>query len=566
MYPIHVHVHVDHSLTSTMLPILELPDALVTLCLSFVPLDGLARAEAACRQLRGLLAAAASLRSAALLGTAPPDRGTGEHPLAVLAFVERMVARQRRSLTAGASHVIAVRQSDGAPFAWGSDDTGPDEHSFDLHHLGLGVDDGPRVCVPTPMRGLSGGLRVIEVSAGAVHSLVVDSGGGAWSCGDGTWGRLGHGGDQGGHGDACNSLRRIEALSGVTVVHASAGSLHSLVSTNTGELFSFGAHENGQLGLGTQEFDGPGAGRGRRKRKPEDWCSNLPRRVTTILRVAGLHEKFASASRTEALAASTYSDGAATSEDLGRIWQVSAGDLHCLALDERGQLLAWGNNTFDQLGFPAYGDSMDLLGRANTRRVPTPGEGDVGVYRPVLVSVEAPRTATDEPPRDVAFKLVAAGETHSLAVSVEGQLFAFGQGHDGELTGGIGAYSLKSLDRPTVPNLRALSIKSIAASNQLSLILTEEGQVYVCGKFTVPTHGSPVSTSRTSPHSWKSITDQVGPAVEVAAGDELAVIRAANGNVVAYGRNEEGQVGIGHAGSPERAKHDLDHLLVAAIA
>lgn len=65
-------------------------------------------------------------------------------------------------------------------------------------------------------------------------------------CCRGDFGRLGHG--------DCNDVfipQPIKALAGRNVVKVACGDTHTLAVTDTGELFSFGRNQNGQLGLGT---------------------------------------------------------------------------------------------------------------------------------------------------------------------------------------------------------------------------------------------------------------------------------------------------------------------------
>ena len=90
--------------------------------------------------------------------------------------------------------------------------------------------------------------RVTLVSAGLFHSMAVSEAGELYSWGSGTNGRLGH-------GDTVMQLRprRVEALSDVDVVHASAGSGHSLAVSSRGQLFTWGQGYAGRLGHGNQE-------------------------------------------------------------------------------------------------------------------------------------------------------------------------------------------------------------------------------------------------------------------------------------------------------------------------
>lgn len=77
--------------------------------------------------------------------------------------------------------------------------------------------------------------RVAAVSAGANVSLCLTARGAVYSSGHGQSSCLGHGGPK-----PERVPRRIEGLAGVRVVHVSAGSRHCLVVDSAGQVYSFG--------------------------------------------------------------------------------------------------------------------------------------------------------------------------------------------------------------------------------------------------------------------------------------------------------------------------------------
>ena len=92
------------------------------------------------------------------------------------------------------------------------------------------------------------GQQVVQVSAGDFHSLALVRGGDVYSFGAGSFGRLGH-------GNQLNQLlpKLIAALQGTRVVQVSAGQMHSLALAEGGEVYSFGRGRHGQLGHGDVE-------------------------------------------------------------------------------------------------------------------------------------------------------------------------------------------------------------------------------------------------------------------------------------------------------------------------
>lgn len=96
-----------------------------------------------------------------------------------------------------------------------------------------------------------------RIVCGQNCTFVLTSQGTVFSCGEGNYGRLGHG-----HSDSLPNLTMISALQGfvITQVATSIGSDgHSLALTETGEVFSWGDGDFGKLGHGNNE----------RQRKPK---------------------------------------------------------------------------------------------------------------------------------------------------------------------------------------------------------------------------------------------------------------------------------------------------------
>ena len=94
-----------------------------------------------------------------------------------------------------------------------------------------------------------GGRRVIAVAAGSRHSILLVDGGEVYTCGDGACGKLGH-------GDTCFQWtpKRVKDLAGEEVVAISAGESHSLCALRGGRVFGWGS---GAVGLGSRLVEYP---------------------------------------------------------------------------------------------------------------------------------------------------------------------------------------------------------------------------------------------------------------------------------------------------------------------
>ena len=110
-----------------------------------------------------------------------------------------------------------------------------------MAHLGHGVEEGAPVVVPTLV---AMPVLISQVAAGALHSLALDEHGCVWSWGWGGNGRLGHGDEV-----HRSSPRLISALDD-KIVMISAGTEHSLLLRENGGMMSFGRGSLGRLGLG----------------------------------------------------------------------------------------------------------------------------------------------------------------------------------------------------------------------------------------------------------------------------------------------------------------------------
>lgn len=144
------------------------------------------------------------------------------------------------------------------------------------------------------------GARIVNIVAGAEHTLALSDTGALYSWGNGQCGRLGHGNEE----DVLAPVP-IVALHRANITHVSAGGAHTLVTTRSGRVFAFGLGEFGQLGVG-------------------DTCDVLaPMRVSSLVDI--------------------------------KIVQTSAGAQHSCFLAQDGRVFACGKGTRGRLG---TGDTM----------------------------------------------------------------------------------------------------------------------------------------------------------------------------------------------------------------
>ena len=333
-----------------------------------------------------------------------------------------------KAVACGSAHTIVVDER-GQTYTWGKCHFG---------QLGHGELDRNEL-VPRPVEALKG-VSVASVAAGDSHVLALTREGRVFSWGIGFYGTLGH-------GDETNLAlpKAIEKLSGHVITLAAAGANHSVVLSDTGQVWVWGRDHCRQLGLPPIHIPGlPKPVHLNQKvpvLKPLDSmvctqasvCSN----VTLLLLDSGLVLSYGSNEHGELGRQSPSSeaqdnpriDPGHFTDQQGQLEQVKfikAGWKHCAAITASGVLYTWGHGAYGRLGL---GHSRDVL---------TPSKV-AGLNAPV---------------RDVS-----CGESHTLALDEQGQLWAWGSGHYGKLGISVDYSSFVEVPHPlktSLPNISGI--------------------------------------------------------------------------------------------------------------
>ncbi|XP_064637694.1 E3 ubiquitin-protein ligase HERC2-like isoform X2 [Lineus longissimus] len=138
---------------------------------------------------------------------------------------------------------VACGSGDAQTLCLTDDDTAWSWGDGDYGKLGRGGSDGCKV--PSKIDSLQG-VGVCKVECGSQFSVALTKSGAVYTWGKGDYHRLGHGTD-----DHVRRPRRVTALAGKKVVQIACGSLHCVACTDTGEVFTWGDNDEGQLGDGT---------------------------------------------------------------------------------------------------------------------------------------------------------------------------------------------------------------------------------------------------------------------------------------------------------------------------
>ena len=191
-------------------------------------------------------------------------------------------------------------------------------------------------------------------------------------------------------------------------------------------------------------------------------------------------------------------------QHIGRVVAIAAGGQHSLALLADGAVLAFGSNSFGQLG---DGTNID-------RAIPVKVQG--------LTEVIA----------------IAAGPEHSLALLADGSVRAWGRNDSGQLGDGT------TIDRAKPVLVRGLSnVKAITAGEVFSLVLLSDGTVRAFGSSDVGQLGDGDASIHTAT-SPVVVTGLTGVEA-IDSGEDHSLALLADGSVRAWGFNASGQLGDG---------------------
>ncbi len=191
-----------------------------------------------------------------------------------------------------------------------------------------------------------------------------------------------------------------------------------------------------------------------------------------------------------------------------KIITVSAGDYHSAAITNDGILYTWGRNNYGQLGL---GNNIDKN---------TPQKGNVN--------------------SSTGWKALSTGHNHAVAITADGKLYAWGANESGQLGFGISDNSLY-----TIPSkiFTTEQWQSVSARSSHTLAITADRKLYAWGANNYGQLGLghtaiqsvPTLVNAEGVNNWKS----------VATGHAHTVAITTDGKLYVWGANNHGQLGFG---------------------
>jgi alpha-tubulin suppressor-like RCC1 family protein len=291
------------------------------------------------------------------------------------------------------------------------------------------------------------------------YSIAADSKGVVWTWGYNYYGELGNGSDGTGNNQVAPS-----PITGVSnIVSVAAGMAHTLALRADETVWAWGQDGVGQLGVGGANFD--------------------------------------------------HTNSPVQSMGLTQIVAIAAGGNYSVALDQNGMVWTWGQNDSGQLGNG---------GTVNTN-LPTRVPGISNVIA------------------------IAGGWRHTIALKSDKKVWTWGYNDHGEL--GLGAGAPNSTNVPTlVPTIS--DIVSIAGGDSFTLAVKSNGQVYAWGWNSSGQLGASTGTvaQTNSPMAVAGISNAVlvsAPPQETGRHSLAVTIEQGVNQYWAWGNSYYGQVGTG---------------------
>ena len=372
-------------------------------------------------------------------------------------------------ISAGSYHSVAVN-SNGDVYSWGWNGQG---------QLGNGTNTDSNVPLPVRTAGTPmAGKKIVHVSTGGNFykgsSLALSSEGKVYSWGANDQGQLGN-------GTTTDSNLPVEVkvegtpMAGKKIVQTAIGVTHSMALDSEGKVYSWGENTNGLLGTGDA----------------------TPATLPVAVRTAG------------------------TPMAGKKIVQISAGGSHSMALDSEGNIYAWGWGGEGQLG----------NGENNNSNVP------------ILVKKEG--TGLE----GKTIKKVMAGGMFSMVLTSDGNLYSWGKNNYGQIGDGTtNNYNLAVAVKTEGTPMAGKKVVDFSISNEHTVALTSDGQIYAWGRNESGQLGNGTNTASTLPVAVKTAgTPFAGKkAVQVVAGGwegAHSLALGTDGTVYSWGRNLNGQLG-----------------------
>jgi len=487
------------------------------------------------------------------------------------------------SLGTGWDH-IGIISSPGSLFTWGRNANG----QLGLGHSSHIGDSGSEMGEYLQSVNVGSGRNVVQFQGGDIHSCVILDNFNVKCFGNGGSGRLGYG-DTSTRGDSANQmgdyLLEVNLGSGLSAQSLHIGEDHTCVVLNDNSFKCFGENNNGQLGIGSILDQGDGPNEMGTYLKPINLGTGVeiqlcfdysPTSSPTLFPSISLRPTFSpsiyipkdcssrftfrdhnciltSSSQLKCWGSgadgrlgyggtSNRGDSANQMSDYlpfvnvnSNVQSIHAGETHnCVHLSPSFDVKCWGRNNFGQLG---YGDNQNRGDGAN----------EMGEYLPTINF--GPGVFVSE---------ISSGGNHNLIITDSGQIKAWGYNDDGQLGYGDNQDRGDSANEMSdyLPFVQLGSGRTaIISRNQyyVSCVILDDLSVKCWGDNFYAQLGQ--GTSSDIGDAPNEMSDYLPPinfpsgvvVSSLGTGWFHAGIISSTGSLFTWGRNANGQLGLGHS-------------------
>jgi len=454
--------------------------------------------------------------------------------------------RKYKAVAANGQSSLAIAEN-GDLYSWGQNYYG---------QLGLGFTSGLFTAHPTPQHVNDGNRKYKAIAGGHNHALAIAENGDLYSWGWNIFGQLGLGDttDRNTPQHVSDGGRKYKAIAG--------GDSHTVAIAENGDLYLWGENANGQLGLGDNigRSTPQHVSDGNRKYKAIAACDDCS---LAIAENGDLYSWGGNFFGQLGLGDTTDRNTPQHVNDGNRKYKaISSGPIHCLAITENGDLYSWGWNSNGQLGLGFTSGWYD----ANPN----------------------PQHVNDD---DRKYKVIAACETFSFAITEDWELYACGDNWNGSLGLGPGdttdrdvltlvygvtivpsAFKITAtIDTPAddggvyVSEQQLPAINSghvdglfpvIVTGGHCSYAIDENGDLYAWGENNWGQLGLGNTTDYDTP---QHVSDGGRKYKAIAGSGAYTLALAENGDLYTWGRNPSGNLGIGITGGQYETPQHVNH-------
>ncbi|MGH7217887.1 MAG: IPT/TIG domain-containing protein [Candidatus Microsaccharimonas sp.] len=196
--------------------------------------------------------------------------------------------------------------------------------------------------------------------------------------------------------------------------------------------------------------------------------------------------------------------------------QISGGNYHTCGIYD-GDVFCWG------------------YGAAN-------GSGSAHKYTPAIVGALRTETTPYSGMKGKTITAVSSGNTHTLALTSDGKVYAWGANGSGQLGDGTTTNRTTPVAVDMTGVLAGKTVRAIIAGGDSSFVIANDGKVYAWGENGQYQLGNSPATDRNVPIA----VDIPGEIItEVSAGMYHTLALTANGQLYVWGSNQYGQYGDG---------------------